>query len=250
VVKWNGVPLGLVTQRDFDKGQWLTYKFNAGTPNAGDACPEGFSLGVFAADRGFANSAFLLSRSEGKEYLHATTREAAFFLLCEYADGIERQSEGADSAARLREDVEDIQGNPSIPATVKQRLVDARLGQGKFRRDLVRVFGGRCAVSGMSVSAALRASHVLPWRESDNVQRLDPNNGLLLTANLDALFDKHLISFDKGGQVLVSKTIAAPDLESLHVFPLRARPTAAQWCYLQRHVERFEQLERGRKPAA
>ena len=51
----------------------------------------------------------------------------------------------------------------------------------------------------------LKASHIKPWNISDDYERLDEYNGLLLTPNLDAAFDSGLISFDKDGVILISK---------------------------------------------
>lgn len=93
----------------------------------------------------------------------------------------------------------------SAPATTEQRtLVDSRLGQGIFRQRLMDMWNGCCAVTHCDLPAVLRASHIKPWRDSDNQERLDPYNGLLLVANLDALFDSGYISFDDAGKVLLS----------------------------------------------
>ena len=54
----------------------------------------------------------------------------------------------------------------------------------------------------------LRASHIKPWRACSDKDRLDPNNGILLSANLDALFDSGLISFDDNGKILISKRVS------------------------------------------
>ncbi|MBF6028449.1 HNH endonuclease [Pseudomonas sp. P115] len=93
------------------------------------------------------------------------------------------------------------------PVTEVLTTVNARRGQGKFREDLMNVWGRACSVTGLACSELLRASHVIPWRASNPKQRLDSNNGLLLSANLDALFDKGLITFDSMGQMQISKRI-------------------------------------------
>jgi HNH endonuclease len=100
--------------------------------------------------------------------------------------------------------------------TTRVALIDARLGQGKFRDDLFELWGG-CAVSGCKVSELLRASHVKPWRKCTNKERLDPHNGLLLGAHLDALFDAGLISFDDNGSMLVSVEISGADRDELRL---------------------------------
>lgn len=101
-------------------------------------------------------------------------------------------------------DIVAIRGDASVNATTRQQLVDARIGQGPYRRKLEGRWKKRCAVTGCDVPQALRASHIKPWRRSSNAERLDPANGLLLVATLDALFDRHLISFDDKGDMLVS----------------------------------------------
>lgn len=94
--------------------------------------------------------------------------------------------------------------------TERQILSSARIGQGKFRDDLIKRWDGKCAVSGVTRRELLRASHIKPWSASNNVERLDPNNGLLLSAAYDAAFDAYLISFaDDGSIVLASDFTAA-----------------------------------------
>lgn len=87
--------------------------------------------------------------------------------------------------------------------TTRKAIVDARIGQGPFRLDLISMWGS-CAVTDASTLAMLKASHIKPWRDSDNKERLDKFNGLLLSANLDAAFDSGLISFEDNGKILIS----------------------------------------------
>jgi hypothetical protein len=71
------------------------------------------------------------------------------------------------------------------------------------------------SVTGCRIAEALRASHIKPWRESSNKERLDPHNGLLVAAHLDALFDAGLISFNDTGGMLVSDRIFEADRQKL-----------------------------------
>jgi hypothetical protein len=87
-------------------------------------------------------------------------------------------------------DVEQINNDPNRDATVKQALIDARRGQGKFRAEVKERWGRACAVTGCRQNEVLRASHIKAWRASTDKERLNPANGLLLSANLDALFDR------------------------------------------------------------
>jgi putative restriction endonuclease len=98
-----------------------------------------------------------------------------------------------------------------VSSTTKERLITARLGQGKFRDDVLRQWEGSCAVTSSAIQTAIRASHIKPWSQSTNEERLDPNNGLPLIANLDALFDAGLISFDAKGRLLVSPALSVAD---------------------------------------
>lgn len=97
--------------------------------------------------------------------------------------------------------VEEINNSERTP-TQKQRLIDARLGQGKFRRDVVSI-EKNCRITGTSDIAFLIASHIKPWRKSNDTEKLDGNNGLLLSPHVDKLFDKGFISFTDNGEVLI-----------------------------------------------
>ena len=84
---------------------------------------------------------------------------------------------------------------------------------------------------------AIRASHIKPWRDSTDEERLDASNGLPLVANLDALFDAGLISFDASGVVLLSPLLDSEDRAVLGLagLALRAKPSAETKTYLAYH---------------
>ena len=84
-------------------------------------------------------------------------------------------------------------------ATVKQRI-----GQDYFRRGLLALWNGRCAITGLAVPELLRASHAKPWKDASDTERLDVYNGLLLVAHFDAAFDAGLICVASDGVVGVS----------------------------------------------
>lgn len=93
--------------------------------------------------------------------------------------------------------------------TEVERLVKQRVGQDTFREALLDYWGGACAVTGIAIPEMLRASHAKPWSECESdEERLDVFNGFLLSANLDALFDRGLISFDTNGKILISHKIS------------------------------------------
>lgn len=95
-----------------------------------------------------------------------------------------------------------------IDFTIRAALVNARVGQGKFRSEVFELWGNCCAVTGSATSEAIRASHIKPWRHSTDEERMDSNNGLPLVASLDALFDAGLISFASSGAMIVSSVLS------------------------------------------
>lgn len=107
-----------------------------------------------------------------------------------------------------------------IAGTEVERMVRQRVGQNKFRDAMLDYWGGACAVTGVAVPQVLRASHAKPWAEcATDAERLDVFNGFLLSANLDALFDRFLISFDEQGVLLTAPTLAVVDLQPLGISP-------------------------------
>ena len=121
--------------------------------------------------------------------------------------------------------------------TTKEALVNARIGQGLFRLQVLKAWGNRCAVTGSVTFDAIRASHIKPWRDSSNEERLDPQNGLPLIASLDALFDAGLISFDDTGNLVVPGQLPKADLPIFSVVDRRLQKplSSATKGYLQYH---------------
>jgi putative restriction endonuclease len=121
--------------------------------------------------------------------------------------------------------------------TTAEALINARVGQGKFRSEVLRLWDWRCSVSGIETSQAIRASHIKPWRDSDDMERLDPTNGLALNGTLDALFDAGLITFAADGALLASQSLPAEERQRLGVTQARLRrvPEGRTAEYLAHH---------------
>ena len=98
---------------------------------------------------------------------------------------------------------ERLQGDSRLTATEKQQLVLARRGQGKFKEN-VRRREHECRITRVDRIEHLRASHIKPWRDATNDERLDGENGLLLTPSIDHLFDRGFIGFESDGRLIVS----------------------------------------------
>ncbi|MEO8275820.1 MAG: HNH endonuclease signature motif containing protein [Thermoanaerobaculia bacterium] len=109
-----------------------------------------------------------------------------------------------------------VEQDSSLTSTDREAIVLARRGQGLFRQRVSRI-EYRCRVTGVDRPEHLRASHCKPWRDSDNSERLDGENGLLLTPSIDHLFDRGFISFRGDGRLLVSPVAHAPSLVRMGV---------------------------------
>jgi hypothetical protein len=100
-------------------------------------------------------------------------------------------------------EMEQVISDQTIPETTRQAVVMARRGQGLFKQNVQRI-ESHCRVTQVDQIEHLRASHCKPWRDASNAERLDGENGLLLTPDVDHLFDRGFISFEDNGTVLVS----------------------------------------------
>jgi len=87
-----------------------------------------------------------------------------------------------------------------------ERVVKNRLGQGFFRKMILSEYGSKCCVTGLDIPEVLRASHIASWA-SDKDNRLNPSNGLCLSATYDAAFDRHLISFDDDYRMVLGSSL-------------------------------------------
>lgn len=100
----------------------------------------------------------------------------------------------------------------SLSETERTALVQARRGQGQFRASVLSI-ETRCRVTKVDKPEHLVASHCKPWRECQNTsERLDGENGLMLTPTIDHLFDRGFISFENNGNLLISPVA---DLQSM-----------------------------------
>lgn len=99
-----------------------------------------------------------------------------------------------------------IIGRTDIGATMKEQLVKARRGQGLFKIN-VRRNEKACRVTGVTDQRNLRASHIKPWKDCSDMERLNGCNGFLLAPHIDHLFDRGLISFTDNGDLIISPSL-------------------------------------------
>jgi predicted restriction endonuclease len=145
------------------------------------------------------------------------------------------------SPALAADDLARLDYGAALDASVRDQLIRARRGQGLFR---FRVFQleRACRLTGIARPDLLIASHIKPWRLCATThERLDGANGLLLTPHVDRLFERGLLGFTDGGDVLRSPALAADDLARLGLGEACARNVGAfserQRRYLEWHRE-------------
>jgi len=110
----------------------------------------------------------------------------------------------------------DIAADPSVRETEKLSIVKARVGQGIFR-ERVSLIEKKCRITGVENPVHLIASHCKPWRDSNNEERLDGENGLLLTPSIDHLFDRGFIGFENNGKLIISPVAHRPSLQLMGI---------------------------------
>ena len=109
--------------------------------------------------------------------------------------------------------VEAIEGRTDLDSTTKEQLVQSRRGQGLFKANL-RLNEMQCRVTGVTELNHLRASHIKPWRDCTDEEKLNGCNGLLLAPHIDHLFDQGYISFTDNGDLLVSTKLSLNTIEA------------------------------------
>jgi hypothetical protein len=131
---------------------------------------------------------------------NVATDQSAYAAIDFYDDILANLQDYSDQSSDPS--VVEIVRNPDIPATTKLEQLQVRIGQQRFRREVLEFFDNRCAVTGSNL--LIRASHIKPWRVATNEERLNPANGLALSPVYDAAFDLGLITFRPDGQILLS----------------------------------------------
>ncbi len=109
-----------------------------------------------------------------------------------------------------------IQADQRLDETERRALILARRGQGLFRAN-VQIIERACRVTKVERREHLIASHIKPWRDSSNDERLSSENGLLLTPTIDHLFDKGFISFEGDGELIVSPVADPTSLQRMGI---------------------------------
>ena len=128
--------------------------------------------------------------------------------------------------------------------TERKGLVTSRVGQGAYRKRVIYRWEGQCAVTSFNKLDVLIASHIVPWSKSTDNERLDVSNGILLSPNYDALFDKHLITFENSGKIILSDKIEMQAFQKIDVTGGEKIRNFSQdnFAYLERHRILFNEM--------
>jgi len=186
---------------------------------------------AFYDDR--ATPAIFTSNATLKQiYMAHLPRDAGVYLL-----------EAANLAGQFEDTLVAEGGNgKKLSKTTRDAIVKARVGQGKFRTDLLKKWGNRCSLTGLSNVDLLVASHIHAWSLSNNDERIDPDNGLLLAPHIDRMFDRGMISFGDDGRLLIGPALTPADrtVLRLDMFPELRSVTRANQKFLARHRARYK----------
>ncbi len=111
---------------------------------------------------------------------------------------------------------EQVEADGSVKQTDREAIIRARCGQGLFKQRVMRI-ETHCRITGVDNPSHLLASHCKPWRDSSNEERLNGENGLLLTPSIDHLFDRGFIGFEDLGTLIISPVAHKPSLQRMGV---------------------------------
>lgn len=112
--------------------------------------------------------------------------------------------------------VEEAIEQKRLPEREKEQLVKARIGQGAYRLKLLEE-SSECVITRVNDERILMASHIKPWSVSNDTEKIDHDNGLVLTPTYDKLFDQGFISFEDDGTILISPYISPLNVKKMNL---------------------------------
>ncbi|MBQ2901305.1 MAG: HNH endonuclease [Agathobacter sp.] len=152
------------------------------------------------------NERFITKNSVGNNMYSNALKQFRYFTLDSDEDTSEEQ-----------EIVHEITQEQFLTETEKETIIKARVGQGKYRKQLLDKYDNKCIITGISQNKLLIASHIKPWAICNNDERIDVENGLILCANMDRLFDSGLITFRADGKMFVSSFVSEDNKNRLNI---------------------------------
>jgi len=152
------------------------------------------------------NAEFIIKNKTGNNMYSNALKQYRLFRNVETIEQIDRA-----------EIINVIEGFSLLKETERSALVTSRIGQGLFRRDLLKKYNNSCIVTGINEKKLLIASHIKPWAVCNNAERLSVENGLLLSPTFDKLFDCGLITFSNSEKIIISSQLSNEVINKLHI---------------------------------
>lgn len=153
------------------------------------------------------------------------------------ANESQRIATGDDLDVWERRLEEQLEHDTSVQETDREAIIRARRGQGLFKQRVIRIERG-CRITGVTNLNHLLASHCKPWRDSSNQERLDGENGLLLTPSIDHLFDRGFIGFENSGELIISPVAHRQSLQKMGI-PTERQLNVGPFTEGQKHFLEF-----------
>lgn len=158
-----------------------------------------------AIEKIFKDMYFLDKDKKGNKMYSNALKHYRSFVWSEQSQGLSSQNIDDIAKSLIRKDTE------------KNTIIKARIGQGEFRKKLLEKYSNACIVTGLTYKPLLVASHIRPWAVCDDDSRIDKENGLLLSANIDRLFDGGSVSFKNDGKIVLSSMLTQENVKKLHL---------------------------------
>ncbi|HEC5280737.1 TPA: HNH endonuclease [Enterobacter cloacae] len=198
----------------------------------------GFDVASFSLLQAQIHLIDSLAKQVVEQYLPIEFHSALFQELgFEIPEPFEVNESPNDRIALVQPDIDIITHDLSIDETTRTALIHARIGQGIFRAECLKLYPA-CPVTGITFQPLLRASHIKPWSACQTAkERLDPHNGLMLAAHIDTLFDSGWISFANEGDVLISNHLDFVTCDKLNLPERIIALPKPSYNYLQCHRE-------------
>jgi len=134
-----------------------------------------------------------------------------------------------------------LSGTENLKGETKVREVKTRINQNVFRQIVLANYSGKCAITGIDIPELLIASHIIPWSQNEQ-ERLNPENGICLSALYDKAFDKGLIGISEKYQILLSSEIKSKE-NKVYYPPLFGKLKSAELNLPQKYLPKKEFLQ-------
>lgn len=190
------------------------------------------------------NNLYALTNTQGNQNVNFVTHNPTYNHTLAHQiqyDTLTQDAAYDDVSAMILQNT--LNNNPGAGTDI-ERIVKTRVSQGSFRR-LLLLERHQCNLCDITTTSVLRASHIKEWSVSSREERIDANNGLLLCANHDALFDRHQISFNpNSGDICISASIDVEQRASLNLSDtFNLSMSDRMKSYMEEHYQKFMSKE-------